>query len=152
MAVWGRSVYVFTLDSVLYQRGAAREGWIPLTEGWVRGHRAAMRSLTVPLSNTGTVWHSSRARTTVLVRCISCHLDSMTLKRKLELDGWHCVTGWQRGPAKTQSGSNVPADCLRQAINDCFLTSCQTVMWRTQQQLEQQTNKGAFMLAMLTTV
>lgn len=98
---------------------AVREGgWIPLTEAWVRGRWAVLHSLTVPLSRAGTVWHSSRASTTVLVGCISCHLVSMTLKRKLELEGWHCVTGRQRGPAKRcgvdqtyqQTVSDTPSD------------------------------------------
>lgn len=107
MAVWGGSVYVLTLDSALYQKGtvagrqAVREArWIPLTEGWVRGHWAVLHSLTVPVSNTGTIRHSSRASTTVSVRWISCLLDSMMLKRKLEWEGWRCVAGWHRGPTK----------------------------------------------------
>lgn len=60
-----------------------------LTEGWVRGQWAVLDSLAVPVSNTGAIGHSSQARTTVLVRWISCPMDSMTLKRKLELVGWH---------------------------------------------------------------
>lgn len=62
-----------------------------LTEGWVRGQWAVLHSLTVPVSNTGAIGHSSQARTTVLVRWISCHMDGMTLKRKLESAGWQCV-------------------------------------------------------------
>lgn len=62
-----------------------------LAEGWVRGQWAVLRSLTVPVSNSGVIGHSNQARTTVLVKWISCHMDSMTPKRKLEWAGWHCA-------------------------------------------------------------
>lgn len=77
------------------------------TEGWVRGQWAALHSQTVPVSNTGAIGHSSQARTAVLVRWISCHMDSVTLKRKLEWAGWHCGAGWHRGANKKIGGGAV---------------------------------------------
>lgn len=53
------------------------------TEGWVRGQWAALHSLTVPESNTGAIQHSSQARTTVLVRRISCHMGSVATEEKV---------------------------------------------------------------------
>lgn len=81
-----------------------------LTEGWVRGQWAVLHSLTVPESNTGAIRHSSQARTTGLARWISCHMGSMTLKRKLELVSWHCVAGWHGGLTKRWCASNSPFD------------------------------------------
>lgn len=59
-----------------------------LTEDWVRGQWAVLHSLTVPVSNTGAIAHSSQARTTVSVRWISCHTDRMTLRSKLRVGRW----------------------------------------------------------------
>lgn len=46
-----------------------------LAEGWVRGQWALLHSLTVSVSTTGAVGHSSRASTAVQGKWITYHMD-----------------------------------------------------------------------------